>query len=182
MFNANDVKVTGTGSKYQTAGVSEKVKITEVVHIHNETFDAHYLQLKTTNENEQAGLSKRLSLNTTVNPGKSVAAWVVSAKYLLGILMSIGLSETDAKKVLAADSREGLIKNLENSLIGKEFRGLFTSREYQPGKYAIELYNTEPVGGTRLVYDPNNSTHNSKLTAGPGDGMSTPKSKDDLPF
>src|SRR5258708_3278658 len=162
MFNTSEVKV-GSTSKYQPAGVSERVGVTEVLLIKNEQFNTSSLQFKTINENNQAGLSKRLSLKQDVSPGKTVAAWVVSAKYLLTMLMSVGYTRSEADEVLNANDENQLVKNLENALIGKQFRALFSSREYQSGKFAIELYKTEPVGGTTLGYDPTNKDHNSKL-------------------
>ena len=164
MFSASaeEVKVGG-GSKYQSAGISEKVTIAEVKLIVNEQYKTKTIQLSTVNEYEQSGLSKRLSLNIVVNPGKSVSAWTVSAKYLLNLLMSTGKTEEDSRKVLNASDENELVKNLSRELVGKSVRGLFSSREYQPGKFAIELYATEPVGGNRLVYDPNNKNHNDKL-------------------
>lgn len=171
MFNTSEVKVGGT-SKYQSAGVSERVVVTQVMLVKNEQFNTASIQFKTNNENDQAGLSKRLSLKQDVTPGKSVSAWTVSAKYLLTTLMSMGYSRAEADAILNAADEAGLVKNLENAMIGKPFRALFSSREYQPGKFAIELYSTEAVGSTRLSWDPTNKNHNSKLEVEPqGDGL-----------
>jgi len=162
MFSANDVEV-GSFSKYQSAGVSEKVVITDVVINKNIEYGTTSLSLKTINENEQEGQSKKLSLKTEVSPGKTVAAWTVTARYLINVLMSVGNTEDQAKAILEANDEESLAKNLRKALIGKPFRGLFSSREYNPGKFAIELYITEPVGGTKLVWDANNKFYNIVL-------------------
>ena len=82
-FSAKDV-VESAGSKYQQAGVSEKVTITELVLV--EGVNGNSLQFKTINEKEQIGQSKRLSLKNEVSIGKTVSAWTVSAKYLLNLL------------------------------------------------------------------------------------------------
>lgn len=161
MFDASDVEVS-SGSKYQEAGVSEKVTITEVVLIENNGVNS--IQLKTINELNKEGQSKRLSLKTEVTPGKSMSAWKVSARYLLNVIISAtGCSVETAQEVLKADSINDLVSKLTKTLVGKTVRGLFTSREYQTGKFAIELYITEPVGGTRLVWDPKNDKYNSFL-------------------
>lgn len=161
MFDAFDVQ-PATGSRFQSAGVSERVTITEVVLIENNGIES--LQLKTTNEKDQSGQSKRLSLKTEVSPGKTISAWKVSAKYLQNILISAtGMSVEDSQKVLSASNVDELKRKLEKVLLGKTVRGLFSSREYQTGKFAIELYTTEPIKGTTLVWDPNNRFYNSKL-------------------
>jgi len=177
MFTAKDVTV-GNGSKYQSAGISEKVKITEVVLNVNEQYNSKSITFKTINENEQEGQSKRLSLNTDVNPGKQTSGWTVSAKYMINIIMSTDKTLEEAQAVLEATTPEALVKNLTNALVGKEFRGLFGQREYQPGKFYTELYTTEPVGGTKLVWDPNNQYYVKRLpaavsnVAATNDGMS----------
>lgn len=162
MFTVEEVKIGG-GSKYQSAGVSEKVTISEVKLIVNDTYKTNNLQFVTINEHEQQGLSKKMSLKTEVSPGKKVAAWTVTAKNLLNILMAVGKTEEEARAVLTAPDVNELVKRLTSNLIGKPFRGLFASREYEPGKNAIELYSAEPVGGTKLVYDISNPNHNFKL-------------------
>lgn len=184
-FSAEEVKVSNTEgtSKYQQPGVSEKVMVTEVMLLKNEQWNTTSIQFRTVNENDQIGLSKRLSLKQEVSAGKSVSAWTVTAKNLLTMLMSIGLTREQADKVLNAKDEIELTKNLENALIGKPFRGLFASREYQPNKFATELYSTEPVGGTRLVYDPSNKNHLSKLDIAQADlPKQEIKKDDDLPF
>jgi hypothetical protein len=184
MFTAENVKVGGV-SKWQLPGIAEKVSITEFNIITNEQWNTKYLEFKTINEQAQEGKSKRLSLNTTVNEGKSMSAWDVSAKYLLNIIMSAtGKSLDEARAVLVAKSPEELVKNLENALIGKQFRGLFSSREYMTDKFAFELYTTEPVGGTKLVWDPNSTFYvkrlpTSEATSVKQDGVIP---KNDLPF
>jgi hypothetical protein len=163
MYSAEDVKV-GNGSKYQSAGVSENVMITEVTLNHNEQWNTKSITLKTINENKQEGQSKRLSLTTTIKEGSQIAAWKISAKYLLNVIMSAtGKTLEEAQAVLECKDDASLIKNLESTLIGKSFRGLFSQREYQPGKYAVELYTTEPIGGTRLVWDAKNQYYNKPL-------------------
>lgn len=183
MFSASaeEVKVGG-GSKYQSAGISEKVTISEVKLLVNEQYNTKNIQFSTVNEHEQSGLSKKLSLNTVVSPGKSVSAWTVTAKYLLNLLMSTGKSEDEARGILNAKDENELVKNLTQNLIGKPFRALFSSREYQPGKFAIELYATEPVGGNRLVYDPANKNHNSKLPKADDSSEMSASPSSDLPF
>lgn len=172
MFTAKDVEV-GSGVRYQRAGVSEKVTITEVVL--NSNGDS--LTLKTSNELEEIGVSKRLSLKTVVGEGKKMSGWDVTARYLINLIVSAtGKSIVDSKAVLTASSIDELIKNLAKTLVGKSFRGLFTSKEYAPGKFAIELYASEPVGGNRLIYDVNNTTHNNRLPVVPS------PSNDGLPF
>mgnify|MGYP001589643502 CR=1 FL=1 len=169
MFSASEI--TPSVGKYQEAGVSEKVTITEVVLIENNGVTS--LQLKTSNEHGQTSQSKRLSLKTEVTPGKSVAAWTISAKYLQNVIMSAtGCSVVESQVVLKAGSVAELKQNLERSLVGKSVRGLFSSREYQEGKFAVELYVTEAVGGKRLVWDPSNKYYNIKLAPStPSDGL-----------
>ncbi len=178
MFDAENITVS-SGSKYQEAGVSERVTITEVVLLENMGVES--IQLKTVNDKDQIGQSKRLSLKTEVSPGKSVAAWTVSAKYLLNVIKSAtGLSDDDSRAVLKAGSVKELVQKLTNALVGKVVRGLFSSREYQPGKFAIELYITEAVGGTRLVWDINSKFYNSRLAI--PEGQSESGKPSDLPF
>ena len=169
MFDTKDVSVN-TGSKYQERGVSEKVTIAEVVLVESNGINS--LQLKTINENSQEGQSKRLSLKTEVSPGKSVAAWTITAKYLLNVIKSAtGVSDDEARLVLEAKSIDELKSKLTNTLVGKSVRGLFSSREYQEGKFAIELYITEPVGGTRLVFDISNKFYNTVLAKPESSGL-----------
>lgn len=181
MFTVEEVKIGG-GSKYQSAGISEKVTISEVKLIVNDTYKTKNIQFSTINGDEQAGLSKKLSLKTEVSEGKTVSAWTVSARYLLSLLMSVGKTEEEARAILTAPSVEELVKRLTSNCVGVPFRGLFSSREYEPGKNAIELYATEPIGGNRLSYDPNNKNHNSKLPAADNTFATSGKGKDDLPF
>jgi len=171
MFTADDVEVKGV-SKYQSAGVNEKVVITEINLIELQG-GKRVIEMKTLNEHNQEGKSKRLYLDTVPSEGRQVSAWTVSAKYLINLLMAANRStEADAKAVLRADNETGLIKNLNSALIGNPFRALFSSKEYQPSKFAIELYGAETVGGTRLAFDTNNKYMNSLLpTAKADDGM-----------
>lgn len=183
-FTADNVKVGGV-SKWQLPGIAEQVSITEFKIIENEQWNTKYLEFKTINENSQEGKSKRFSLNTTVSAGKSVSGWDVTAKNLLNIIMSAtGKSLDEAREVLKADTVEKLVKNLENALIGKSFRGLFGSREYQPDKFTFELYTTEPVGGTKLVWDPNSTFYVKRLpkAEGSSEGIINTLPKSDLPF
>lgn len=161
-FSAEGIEV-GTFGKYQSSGVSEVVKITEVKLNENAQYNTTSIQLLTVNGDGQEGRSKKLSLNTTVSEGKTVSAWTVTAKYLLNILMSIGMSEEQAKSTLEAKDKNDLVNRLSKAMVGQAFRGLFSSREYEPGKFAIELYVTEPVGGTKLKWDENNRFYNQKL-------------------
>jgi hypothetical protein len=161
MFTADNVEVKV--SKYQGAGVNEKVVISEIQLVELAT-GKKVIEMKTLNENSQEGKSKRLYLDTTISEGRQASAWTVSAKYLINLIMSsTGKSADDAKAVLKADNETSLVNSLNNAILGKPFRGLFSSKEYQPGKFAIELYGTEPVGGTRLVFDPSNRFMNSVL-------------------
>lgn len=182
MFTAEDVKV-GNGSKYQSAGISEKVVITDVILNVNEVYNSKSLSLKTLNENGQEGQSKRLSLNDELKPGNKTTGWKVSAKSLLNIIMSAtGKSLEEAQAVLKAKDETELVSNLKGAILNKPFRGLFSSREYQPGKFAIELYTTETVGGTRLVWDPNNQYYVSRLPQADSTEPTGAKKADDLPF
>ena len=170
MFTANDVEVK-SGSKYQSAGVNERVAITEI-NLIELLGGKKVIEMKTINEHNQEGKSKRLYLDVNVSEGRTASAWTVSAKYLINILMSLGKTEAEAKEVLHAANELALTQNLIRELIGKTFRGLFSSKEYQPGKFAIELYGSEPIGGKRLVFDANNKYMNSLLpVATPGDGL-----------
>lgn len=175
MFNADKVEVKESTSKYQKAGVSEKVTITEVILNSNNT-----LTLKTINEDGQIGSSKRLSLNTVISEGKTMCAWDVSAKYLLNIIQATtGKKVVEAKKVLDAQSIDELVSKLTNELIGKSGRGLFSQREYETGKFAIELYRMEQLGGTYLSYDPTNTSLNKRL---PSSVTISDGKTNDLPF
>lgn len=178
MFSVEEVLVSG-GSKYQPAGVSEKVTISEVDLVTNEQYNTQTIVMKTMNEDGQEGKSKKLSLKTTISEGKKVSAWTMSARYLMNLLMSVGYSDPEARAILTVDTPQNLVKNLTSSLVGKEFKGLFSSREYEPGKAAIELYTTEKVGGNKLVWDPTNVNHNSKL---PTATSTTVASSSGLPF
>ncbi len=173
MFSSKEVSVVEFG-KYQSAGVSEKVVITEVSLNTNEQYGTKTISFKTTNENDQEGRSKKCSLNTVVGEGKKCSGWDMSARYFKNILMSQGKTEDQANDVLEAKDENQLRSNLEKALIGKPFRGLFSSKEYQPGKFAIELYVTEPVGETKLKWDATSKYYNEML----------PKvaSSDGLPF
>lgn len=160
-FSADDV-VVGSGSKYQAAGVSEKVTFTEIVLVENNGVQS--IEIKTINEQGQEGRSKRLSLKTDLAPGKTISGWDMTAKYLINqIMSSTGASVDSAKAILKSDSVSDLKSKLESTLIGKTVRGLFSSREYQPGKFAIALHISEPVGGTRLVWDAKSKYHNELL-------------------
>ena len=184
MFTAKDV-TAGNDSKYQTVGVSEKVKVTEVILNHNEQYNSYSLTIKTINENDQVGQSKRMSLNTEVREGNKVAAFTVTAKNLINILMSTGKTLEESQAVLEAKDQQELAKKVSSALVGKEFRGLFGKREYNPGKFVTELYTTEPVGGTKLVWDADNPYYVKRMpgsasnTASPDGHVSTTS---DLPF
>lgn len=182
MFNADNVELSL--GKYQNAGTSEKVMITSI-ELAEMANGKRVIEMKTINENNQEGRSKRLYLDTNVAEGRKISAWEVSAKYLINLIMSsTGKSISEAKSVLNADSETDLVNKLNDTILSKPFRALFSSREYQPGKYFIELYSTEPLGGTRLVFDPSNRYHNSVLPKEPADGdITTSEEKaDKMPF
>ncbi len=176
MFNANEVEVSEvSGSKYQRAGVSEKVMITEFTLNEAKTS----IKFKTINENQEEGNSKLLSLNQELKPGNKTTAWKVSSKYLIYLIMAAtGKSVEEAKAVLDAKSEDDLVAKLTKTLIGKTFRGLFGTKEAQNGKIYVELYSFEPAGGTRLVYDPTNTYYNAKTSP----LAVTNTEKQDLPF
>ncbi len=183
MFNANNVQVKEAAkSKYQQPGVSEKVTITGVVLTKNEQYNTSAITLGTINEDEQVGNSKRLSLKTEVSEGSQMSAWDVSAKYLINVIQSVtGKSVDESKEVLNAKSVEELVTKLSAELVGKTGRGLFSRREYNAeGKYAVELYRMESVGGTYLKYDPANKYLNVPFAGGTTTGDAGKKS--DLPF
>ncbi len=161
-FTTREIEV-GEVNKYQGKGIAEKCQVTEVVLNYNEQYNSYSLSLKTVNENGQEGKSKRMSLKTDISEGKKVSAWTVTAKSLIGILMSIGNSRDQADNILEASDEKDLANRLSKALIGKTFRALFSSKEYEPGKFAIELYSTEPVGGTRLFWSDENPYYNIKL-------------------
>lgn len=182
MFNASDVEV-GSVSKYQRAGVSEKVQITEFTINTNPSNGNKTISFKTINENGEIGSSKRLSLNTVVNEGKQTSGWKVTARTLINIIVAAtGKSVDEAKAVLDAKNEEELVSKLTKTLIGKAFRGLFSSKEYQPGKFAIELFAVEPVGGKYLVYDFNNPKYNERLPLAAGAINTNGAGEDQLPF
>jgi hypothetical protein len=187
MFSADSVQVKeASKSKYQQAGVSEKVTITEVILTVNEQWGSKNLTLNTINEDGQTGQSKRLSLKTEKSEGAQMSAWDVSAKYLVNVITSTtGMSVDEAKAVLKADSVEALVKQISDAIVGKSARGLFSRRVYNAeGKYAVELYRMEPIGGTYLKYDPANKYLNvpfsGAASATPAEGTKAPG--DDLPF
>lgn len=179
MFSAEEVKIGG-GSKYQSAGISEQVTISEVKLIHNDTYNTDSIQLTTINEDKQEGLSKRLSLKTKPSEGKTIAAWTISASYLARVLIATGKTQEEAKAVITAPDVNTLVKQLTTALVGQTVRGLFSSREYEPNKFAIELYATEKVGGNKLYFDPSNKNHNSKLAV--AESLDSAIAKGDLPF
>ncbi len=183
MFNTDGIEVkTEKKSMYQGAGVSERVTITEVVLNENATFNSKSITLNTINEHEQVGKSKRLSLSTEIREGKKTSGWVMTVKNLINFITSTtGMSTDEAKAVLNAGSAQELVTKLSTALVGKSARGVFGKREYAPGKFAIELYHMEPLGGTFLKYDPMDTylnTHLNSTEAAP----SEPKKKSDLPF
>ncbi len=177
MFSSKNVSVVELG-KYQACGVSERVMITEVMLNINEQFGTKTISFTTSNENGQEGRSKKLSLKTEIGEGKKCSGWDMTARSLKNILMSMGDTEDEANNVLEAKDENQLVKNLSKGLIGRPVRALFSSREYNPGKFAIELYVTEPVGGTKLKWDPSNKFYNEVLPK--PEGVSA--SSDGLPF
>ena len=170
MFNTDNVKISGE-SKYQSSGISEKVKVKSVELNISEQYGTKTITLKTINEKEQTGNSRKLYLNTEKKEGSKVSAWEVTAEYLIKLLIATGKTEDEARKVLVAETVEQLKTNLENNLIGKEFRGLFTAREYQPGKFIVELFKAEPVGGTSLVFDKEKHVKNLPAQTTTSDGL-----------
>ncbi len=181
MFNAESVElsVSGNGTKYQRAGVSEKVVVTEFTMNDEKTS----IKFKTTNENGEEGNSKFLSLSLVAKEGAKCSAWTVTAEHLVKLIMAAtGKTVEDAKEVLNAKDQADLLNKLSKTLVGQPFRGLFGTKESTNGKTYVELYAAEPVGGTRLTYDPNNTSYNKKangsttsvVTATAGDNSSLP--------
>lgn len=175
MFDATEVEVKKPGN-YQQPGVEKEVRITEVVTV-TVPNGSPCIQLKTINSKGQASQTKKMYLNTKVNEGKQTSAWNVSAKFLKGILMSMGYTVDEQNKILKADSIDNLVKQLTNAMVNnKPFEGLFSAKEYikkdgSTGRI-VELYTTAPYGSNLLVWDEKNPKYYERYGA----------KESDLPF
>lgn len=156
MFDLNQAsdKITTT---YQTPGIDE-VTFTEVLLEKTKANSVPFIKLVTKNSNGDIGNSSQMFLSTEIKPGKTMAAWNVTARNLVDILMSAhDCDEATAKGMIVAQSEEDLKNKLAARLVGRKVRAKFKGETSQKGNIFAILAQTEsvkvPAEQSRLKFD-----------------------------
>ena len=155
-FNLNDAseKITTT---YQTPGIAT-VEITGVLLEKTKANQVPYIKLVTKNENGDIGHSSQMFLSTEKKEGKTMAAWNVTARNLVDILMSAhNCDEATAKGMIVANTQEELQTKLSARLVGRKVRAKFKGETSQKNNVFAILSQTEsasvPLEQSRLKFD-----------------------------
>lgn len=157
MFNLNDASESNS-VKYQQPGISV-VTFKEVLQDKTKTNQVPFIKLVTEGENKEVGSSSQMFLSTEVKAGKKMAAWNVTARNLVDILMSANnWSEEEAKASIAVANIDQLVTKLSALLVGKKVRAKFKGETSQKGNVFAILAQTESLqvdeSTSRLKFDP----------------------------
>jgi hypothetical protein len=123
-------------------------------------------------------------LSTDVKEGKKMAAWNVTARNLVDILMSAhNVTEAEAKAMIVVETKEQLVAKLSALLVGRKVRAKFKGETSQKGYVFAILAQTESIAVTpensRLKFDPSRDIEAFK---GIPSEVTTAEVKEDLPF
>ena len=157
MFNLNEASEKST-PKYQEPGIST-VEFTEVLLGETNANKIPYIKLVTKNQEGGIGQSSQMFLSTDVKPGKKMAAWNVTARNIVDILVNAhNCDEATAKSMIAVESKEQLVNKLSALLVGRKVRAKFKGETSQKGNVFAILAQTESLSITpdksTLKFDP----------------------------
>ena len=183
MFNLNAASER-TETKYQQPGIST-VTFKEVLLDNTKTNNVPFIKLVTEGENGEIGQSSQMFLSTEVKAGKKMAAWNVTARNIVDILVNAhNVDEATAKGMIAVENANQLVAKLSALLVGRKVRAKFKGETSQKGNVFAILAQTEslnvPAEQSRLKFDP---SRDIKPFAGiPSDATESTAVESDLPF
>lgn len=157
MFNLNAASEKTT-PKYQEPGISV-VEFTEVLLEATKTNNVPFIRLVTKNQDGAIGQSSQMFLSTDVKPGKKMAAWNVTARNIVDILVNAhDCDEATAKAMIAVENEKQLVTKLSALLVGRKVRAKFKGETSQKGNVFAILAQTEsisvPADKSSLKFDP----------------------------
>lgn len=142
MFDLNQASEGSKSSNYQTPGIFDNVKVTDVVIEKSPVKGSSYLKLVTEGEDGAVGSSTKMYLSTTPSQGKTISAWAVTARNIIDLFKAThNVDEEGAKQVIdltKVTSEEQLRDKLSAALVGRPFRAMFRGEKTSKGNtYAI---------------------------------------------
>lgn len=153
--------------EWQTPGIFDNVKITEIKQGKSSIKGSPYIQMMTIGVNGEIGNSSKMYLSTTPSEGKTRSAWDVTAGNLVDLIIATkNISRTEAEAIsLVPDNEpsvekqhEMLVHKLSTLLVGHPFRAKFKGEQSKEGGivYAtldrVETMNI-PKEASRLRFD-----------------------------
>ena len=157
MFNLNEASER-TEKKYQQPGISV-VTFKEVLLENTKTNNVPFIRLVTEGENGEIGQSSQMFLSTDVKPGKKMAAWNVTARNIVDILVNAhNVDEATAKNMIVVENANQRVTKLSALLVGRKVRAKFKGQTSSKGNVFAILSQTEslnvPSEQSRLKFDP----------------------------
>jgi len=136
MFNLKQEESQNTSKypEYQKPGVHDNIVVTAVVLGKSQIKQTPYILLETKGQNGEVGKSNKMYLSTTPSEGKTMAAWNMTSKNILDLIVAThNISRDEAESIELVpnniESIEEQYQMLSNKvselLVGKPFRGKF---------------------------------------------------------
>lgn len=137
-FNLNDAPEQttqqNTGVLYQQAGISDNVRVGEVVLLKTSINQVQYMEIRTIGENGEMGKSNKMFFSQDIKEGKKTSGWGVTANNIINLIMSThNIEREEAKKFDLGNTPETVVANVAKILVGKPFRAKFKGEQSQTG-------------------------------------------------
>jgi len=145
--------------KYQEPGIST-IEFTDVLLEKTNKNSVSFIRLVTRNiENGAIGQSSQMFLSTDIKPGKKMAAWNVTARNIVDILVNAhNTDEATAKSMIVVSSEKDLQIKLSALLTGRKVRAKFKGETSSKGNVFAILAQTEslnvPAEQSKLRFNP----------------------------
>lgn len=119
---------------YQTPGIFENIKITEIKFGKSSVKQTPFIQMVTVGQNGEIGQSNRMYLSTLKGEGKQTAAWNITAKNIVDLICATHkMARQDAENIELVPANEEnidkqydmLVNKVSSLLVGRPFRGKF---------------------------------------------------------
>lgn len=176
---------------WQTPGIYENVRISEIKYGKSAIKGSPYVQLMTIGANNEVGSSSKMYLNTVASEGKTRCAWDITAGNLADLIVAThNIPRTEAELIdLVPDNEpdvakqhEMLVHKLSTLLCNRPFRAKFKGEQPKENGLVfatldrVETMNI-PKEASRLRFD---SKYDIKMFG--QEAVEAEKAKDDLPF
>jgi hypothetical protein len=182
-------------SKYQEPGVEDNVKISEVLLEVSSKKAVPFLRLKTVNPAGAVGSSAKMFLSTTPSEGKEIAAFDITARNIVDLIMATHNVDEDTAKGMIGPaqkitSNEQLRDKVAAILVGKPFRAKFKGEITSKGNTFAVMGPVESmrVENTRMKFNPDRDIkpyvpYTGGTSTGSTNAFVTSETKgDDFPF